>query len=106
MPETRAVGSLCASSRRERFARGPSPSAQPSLVPIDPTAPVTILDVKGMPANDAIALLQAQGLVVKLELQPGSDATLPLFVVDQSPVAASVSPPGGPVLLKVVNVLP
>ena len=84
----------------------PSPSAQPSLVPIDPTAPVTILDVKGMPANDAIALLQAQGLVVKLELQPGSDATLPLFVVDQSPVAASVSPPGGPVLLKVVNVLP
>jgi hypothetical protein len=45
-------------------------------------------------------------LSVILELQPGADATLQLYVVDQLPASTTVVNSGSTVTLKVVNVLP
>ena len=84
----------------------PSSSAMPSLVPVDPNAPVTVPDLKGITADQAIATLQGMGLNPILELQIGSDASLPLFVLDQSVAVGTLSAPGTNVTLKVVNVLP
>jgi hypothetical protein len=41
-----------------------------------------------------------------LELQIGSDAALPLFVLEQSVVAGTLTSPGTNVTLKVVNISP
>jgi hypothetical protein len=87
----------------------PSASAVPTIAPIDPAAPVvtvSVPDVRRAKVADATAVLQGLGLSVVLELQPGADSTLPLFVLDQSPVSATVAPSGTKVTLKVVNVLP
>jgi membrane peptidoglycan carboxypeptidase len=84
----------------------PSPSAMPSLAPVDPTAPVTVPDLKGNASEQAVSTLQSLGLNPILELQLDSDATLPLFVLEQSVAAGTSSPPGSNVTLKVVNELP
>jgi membrane peptidoglycan carboxypeptidase len=84
----------------------PSASASPSLAPIDPNAPVSIPDLVGTTSDQAISTLQGLGLNPILELQIGSDVSLPLFVLEQSVVAGTMSMPGTNVILKVVNVLP
>jgi membrane peptidoglycan carboxypeptidase len=84
----------------------PSASAVPSSSPIDPTAPVKIPDLIGTTSDQAISTLQNLGLNPILELQIGSDATLPLFVLDQSVAAGKKSLPGTNITLKVVNVKP
>jgi hypothetical protein len=84
----------------------PSASASPSLPPIDPNAPVSTPDLVGTTSDQAISILQGLGLNPILELQTGSDASLPLFVLEQSLVAGTMSMPGSNVTLKVVNVLP
>jgi membrane peptidoglycan carboxypeptidase len=84
----------------------PSPSAMPSLTPVDPNAPVSMPDLKGITSDQAIATLQALGLNPILELQIGSNASLPLVVSDQSVAVGTLSPPGTNVTLKVVNALP
>ncbi len=84
----------------------PSPSASPSVAPVDPNAPVSVPDLLGAPSDQAIATLQAAGLNPILELQIGSDASLPLFVLEQSVSVGTLSLPGTNVILKVVNVLP
>ncbi len=84
----------------------PSPSAMPSLAPIDPNAPITMPELKGTTTDQAIATLQGLGLNPILELQIGSDASLPLFVLEQSVAVGTLSAPGSNVTLKVVNVLP
>ena len=87
----------------------PSASAAPTVAPVDPAAPavtVTVPDVRRAKVTDATTVLQGLGLSVVLELQPGADSTLPLFVLDQSPVGATPVPSGTKVTLKVVNVLP
>jgi hypothetical protein len=43
---------------------------------------------------------------VVLELQPGADAKLQLYVVDQLPASTTTVNSGTTVTLKVVNVLP
>ena len=83
----------------------PSPSAAPTT-PVDPNAPVTMPDLVGTTSDQAISILQGLGLNPILELQLGSDATLPLFVLEQSVTVGSMSMPGTNVTLKVVNVLP
>lgn len=83
----------------------PSPSAAPTT-PIDPNAPVVMPDLVGTTSDQAISTLQGLGLNPILELQVGSDATLPLFVLEQSVAVGSMSMPGANVTLKVVNVLP
>ena len=83
----------------------PSPSAAPTT-PVDPNAPVTMPDLVGTTSDQAISILQGLGLNPILELQLGSDATLPLFVLEQSVTVGSMSLPGTNVTLKVVNVLP
>jgi hypothetical protein len=50
--------------------------------------------------------LQGLGITPILELQTGSDASLPLYVLDQSVLAGTMAMPGTNVTLKVVNVLP
>ena len=87
----------------------PSASAVPTTPVVDPSAPVvsvTIPDVRRAKVSDATAVLQGLGLSVVLELQPGADSTLPLFVVDQMPTSSTVVNSGSTVTLKVVNVLP
>ena len=87
----------------------PSASAVPTTPVVDPSAPVvsvTIPDVRRAKISDATAVLQGLGLSVVLELQPGADSTLPLFVVDQMPTSSTVVNSGSTVTLKVVNVLP
>jgi membrane peptidoglycan carboxypeptidase len=84
----------------------PSPSAMPSLTAVDPNAPVSMPDLKGITSDQAIATLQALGLNPILELQIGSNASLPLVVSDQSVAVGTLSPPGTNVTLKVVNALP
>jgi membrane peptidoglycan carboxypeptidase len=84
----------------------PSPSSMPSLAPVDPNAPITMPDLKGTTTDQAIATLQGLGLNPILELQIGSDASLPLFVLEQSVAVGTLSAPGSNVTLKVVNVLP
>jgi membrane peptidoglycan carboxypeptidase len=84
----------------------PSPSAVPTLTPVDPNAPVEMPDLKGIASDEAIATLQGLGLNPVLELQIGSDASLPLFVLDQSVAVGTTSPPGTSVTLKVVNAEP
>jgi len=84
----------------------PSASASPSLPPIDPNAPVSTPDLVGTTSDQAISTLQGLGLNPILELQTGSDTSLPLFVLEQSVVAGTMSIPGTNVTLKVVNVLP
>lgn len=84
----------------------PSPTAIPSIAPIDPNAPVGIPDLKGTTSDQAISTLQSLGFNPVLELQIGSDASLPLFVLEQSVVPGTVPSPGTNVILKVVNVLP
>jgi len=84
----------------------PSPSATPTLAPIDPNAPVSVPDLKGTTSDQAISVLQALGLNPILELQNGSNASLPLFVLDQSIAVGTLSPPGTNVTLKVVNAIP
>jgi beta-lactam-binding protein with PASTA domain len=63
-------------------------------------------DLVGTTSDQAISTLQGLGLNPILELQVGSDATLPLFVLDQSVAIGTMSMPGTNVTLKVVNVLP
>jgi membrane peptidoglycan carboxypeptidase len=93
----------------------PSPSAVPSTAPteavtpvqpVNPDPTVSIPDIRGTNVADATAVLQGLELVVVLELQPGADSTLPLFVVDQLPASTTVVNSGSTVTLKVVNVLP
>ena len=84
----------------------PSPSAMPSLAPVDPNAPVSMPDLKGTTSDQAIATLQGLGFNPTLELQMGSNASLPLFVLDQSVAVGTLSPPGTNVTLKVVNAIP
>ena len=87
----------------------PSASAVPTTPAVDPAAPVvavTIPDIRRAKVADATAVLQGLGLSVVLELQPGADSKLPLFVVDQLPVSTTVVNSGSTVTLKVVNVLP
>jgi hypothetical protein len=84
----------------------PSPSAIPTLAPVDPNAPVSMPDLKGTTSDQAILILQGLGLNPVLELQTGSDASLPLFVLDQSVAVGTLSPPGTSVTLKVVNATP
>jgi membrane peptidoglycan carboxypeptidase len=83
----------------------PSPSAAPTT-PIDPNAPVSVPDVVGTTSDQAISILQGLNLNPILELQIGSDASLPLFVLQQSVAVGTMSMPGTNVTLKVVNVLP
>jgi hypothetical protein len=84
----------------------PSPSAIPSLAPVDPNAPVSIPDLMGSPSDEAISVLQGLGLNPILELQEGSNATLPLFVLEQSVAVGTLTLPGTNVTLKVVNATP
>ena len=84
----------------------PSPSAMPSLAPVDPSAPVSIPDLMGTPSDQAISILQGLGLNPVLELQEGSNATLPLFVLEQSVAVGTLTLPGTNVTLKVVNATP
>lgn len=87
----------------------PSASAVPTTPGLDPAAPVvavTIPDIRRAKVADATAVLQGLGLSVVLELQPGADSTLPLYVVDQLPAGTTVVNSGSTVTLKVVNVLP
>jgi membrane peptidoglycan carboxypeptidase len=84
----------------------PSPSAAPSLAPIDPNAPVSVPDLTGTTSTEAISVLQGLGLNPILELQNGSNASLPLFVLSQSVAVGTLSPPGSNVTLKVVNAIP
>jgi membrane peptidoglycan carboxypeptidase len=84
----------------------PSPSAVPSLAPVDPNAPVSVPDLTGTTSDQAISILQGLGLNPILELQNGSNASLPLFVLDQSVTVGTMSPPGTNVTLKVVNAIP
>lgn len=87
----------------------PSASAVPTTPVVDPAAPVvavTIPDIRRAKVADATAVLQGLGLSVVLELQPGADSTLPLYVVDQLPASTTVVNSGSTVTLKVVNVLP
>ena len=84
----------------------PSPSAMPSLAPVDPNAPVSIPDLMGTPSDQAISILQGLGLNPVLELQEGSNATLPLFVLEQSVAVGTLTLPGTNVTLKVVNATP
>jgi membrane peptidoglycan carboxypeptidase len=87
----------------------PSASALPTIAPVDPAAPVVTVavpDVRGAKVADATAVLQGLGLSVLLELQPGADSTLQLYVVDQLPASTTPVNSGSTVTLKVVNVLP
>jgi membrane peptidoglycan carboxypeptidase len=84
----------------------PSPSASPSQAPVDPNAPVSVPDLIGTTSEQAISTLQGLGLNPVLELQIGSDTSLPLFVLEQSVAVGTLSLPGMNVTLKVVNVLP
>ena len=84
----------------------PSPSAMPTLAPVDPNAPVSMPDLRGATSDQAIATLQGLGLNPILELQIGSNASLPLFVSDQSIAVGTLSPLGTNVTLKVVNLTP
>lgn len=87
----------------------PSASAAPVVTPVDPAAPVVsvvIPDVRRAKVADATAVLQGLGLSVMLELQPGANSTLPLYVVDQSPASTTTVNSGTMVTLKVVNALP
>ena len=84
----------------------PSPSAVPSLAPVDPNAPVSIPNLMGVPSDQAISILQELGLNPILELQQGSNATLPLFVLEQSVAVGTLTLPGTNVTLKVVNATP
>jgi len=87
----------------------PSASAIPTFAPVDPAAPVVAVvvpDVRRAKVADATAVLQGLGLSVLLELQPGADATLQLYVVDQIPASTTSINSGSTVTLKVVNVLP
>jgi len=84
----------------------PSPSASPSQAPVDPNAPVSVPDLIGTTSEQAISTLQGLGLNPVLELQIGSDTSLPLFVLEQSVAVGTLSLPGTNVTLKVVNVLP
>jgi membrane peptidoglycan carboxypeptidase len=84
----------------------PSPSAMPTLAPVDPNAPVSMPDLRGATSDQAIATLQGLGLNPILELQIGSNASLPLFVSDQSVAVGTLSPLGTNVTLKVVNLTP
>jgi membrane peptidoglycan carboxypeptidase len=84
----------------------PSPSAVPTLAPVDPTAPVSIPNLMGTPADQAILVLQGLGLNPTLELQDGSNASLPLYVLEQSIAAGTLSLPGTNITLKVVNAIP
>ena len=84
-------------------------NAVPTIAPVDPAAPVVAVavpDVRRAKVADATAVLQGLGLSVILELQPGADATLQLYVVDQLPASTTVVNSGSTVTLKVVNVLP
>lgn len=84
----------------------PSPSAIPTSAPIDPNAPVSVPDLTGTTTDQAIAILQGLGLNPILELQPGSNASLPLYVLEQSVAVDTPSQPGTNVTLKVVNAIP
>jgi len=84
----------------------PSPSASPSQAPVDPNAPVSVPDLIGTTSEQAISTLQGLGLNPVLELQIGSDTSLPLFILEQSVAVGTLSLPGTNVTLKVVNVLP
>jgi len=87
----------------------PSASAAPTVPTVDPAAPVVsvvIPDVRRAKVADATAVLQGLGLSVVLELQPGADAKLQLYVVDQLPASTTTVNSGTTVTLKVVNVLP
>lgn len=84
----------------------PSASAVPTIDPTTPVVTVNVPDVRGAKVADATAVLQGLGLSVALELQPGADSTLQLYVLDQLPVSATVVNSGSTVTLKVVNVLP
>ena len=87
----------------------PSASAIPTIAPIDPAAPVVTIavpDVRLAKVADATAVLQGLGLSVILELQPGADSTLELYVLDQTPASTTPVSSGSTVTLKVVNVLP
>jgi len=84
----------------------PSPSAAPSLAPVDPNAPVSIPNLMGVQSDQAISILQELGLNPILELQQGSNATLPLFVLEQSVAVGTLTSPGTNVTLKVVNATP
>ena len=84
----------------------PSASPSPSMVPGDPAAPavtIAVPDLRRARASDATAVLQGMGLSVVLELQPGTDLTLPLFVSDITPAATTLVSSGTTVTLKVVN---
>jgi beta-lactam-binding protein with PASTA domain len=63
-------------------------------------------DVRRAKVADASAVLQGLGLSVILELQPGADSTMELYVVDQIPASTTPVNSGSTVTLKVVNVLP
>jgi beta-lactam-binding protein with PASTA domain len=78
----------------------------PTLAPVDPTAPVSIPNLMGTPADQAILVLQGLGLNPTLELQDGSNASLPLYVLEQSIAAGTLSLPGTNITLKVVNAIP
>jgi membrane peptidoglycan carboxypeptidase len=87
----------------------PSASADPTIAPIDPAAPavtVAVPDIRGTKVADATAVLQGLGLSVILELQPGADVTLQLYVVDQLPAGTTIVNSGSTVILKVVNATP
>ena len=87
----------------------PSASADPTIAPIDPAAPVVTVavpDIRGAKVADATAVLQGLGLSVILELQPGADVTLQLYVVDQLPAGTTIVNSGSTVILKVVNATP
>jgi hypothetical protein len=87
----------------------PSASADPTIAPIDPAAPVVTVavpDIRGTKVADATAVLQGLGLSVILELQPGADVTLQLYVVDQLPAGTTIVNSGSTVTLKVVNATP
>ncbi len=87
----------------------PSASADPTIAPIDPAAPavtVAVPDIRGTKVADATAVLQGLGLSVILELQPGADVTLQLYVVDQLPAGTTIVNSGSTVILKVVNAIP
>lgn len=87
----------------------PSASADPTIALIDPAAPVVTVavpDIRGAKVADATAVLQGLGLSVILELQPGADVTLQLYVVDQLPAGTTIVNSGSTVTLKVVNATP
>lgn len=89
---------------------GAKPTASPSPLPSpSPTQVATVVlpDLLGVTIEDAIAVLEELGLIVAIEeTEPDADPGLQRYVVEQSPVNATVVQVGSTVTLKVATEIP